>query len=300
MTDAARLLPRPRHACQGCGGCCHGVRVLVLDAERDGVERAAEALGVAAPLDGPYLAQIDGRCAFLRPDLRCGIHLALGEAAKPALCRQYPLVVVRGLDGFRAGIDPGAYEAWQGWQDGPEPGRDVTVAVAEHPEDRALLARERDLAERLEVDDLRAAIEAIGADAGRFAARLAALLRAAPVPAVLAATPGPVTRAHLSRLLRGARGWRRPRPPWPSTDAWALHATRSHLLLRLGHADLTPDQVAVAMLAGALAAGWSSPAPAQRARTLSAWSRCIRVRDFVDALFGGGAGLDRFAGSVST
>ena len=54
----------------------------------------------------------DGRCVFLDAH-GCRIHAAQGPAAKPAICRQYPLVETDTGGGHRVGVDPGCYSAWQ-------------------------------------------------------------------------------------------------------------------------------------------------------------------------------------------
>lgn len=45
--------------------------------------------------EGWYLEKIDGHCVFLDDHNMCTVHGALGGAAKPAFCREYPFTVVK-------------------------------------------------------------------------------------------------------------------------------------------------------------------------------------------------------------
>jgi Fe-S-cluster containining protein len=98
------------HHCSSCGGSCQGVLVRPDDAEHSkALTEMASALGIDRPIVAGRLRQNRGRCCFLRDDNLCAIHASFGPQAKPAICRQYPLVVVN-LDGIqRTGIDPGCY-----------------------------------------------------------------------------------------------------------------------------------------------------------------------------------------------
>lgn len=128
-----RLLPVPlegvRFGCLGTGDCCKSYTFGPLtedDHERlkahEGalrerlgpVERGG--LGLLAD-DEPYLeerrtpegtrrylraiSQDDMRCVFHLPDGRCGVHAAVGAAAKPGFCQLFPYEAVATVDGLR-------------------------------------------------------------------------------------------------------------------------------------------------------------------------------------------------------
>lgn len=101
-----------RHVCSGCGGCCQGSIVhLINHEERDRVISYADQLGIDQPIDEGRLRLHDGKCAFLLNDRKCAIHNAFGESAKPVVCRQFPYVVIDTESGRREGIDPASI-AW--------------------------------------------------------------------------------------------------------------------------------------------------------------------------------------------
>ncbi|MHB1160096.1 MAG: YkgJ family cysteine cluster protein [Chloroflexota bacterium] len=95
-----------RYSCRQCGWCCRGWRIQVDPAERDRL-RAHDWAAESPRLRDLWLfeerwlpgqtepsvqtAQILGRCVFLEPDGLCLIHELLGEEAKPATCRRFPL-----------------------------------------------------------------------------------------------------------------------------------------------------------------------------------------------------------------
>jgi Fe-S-cluster containining protein len=113
-----RTLPRARFGCLASGQCCHVYRPGPLtDDDAARLEAHAEALREAYPdlPPGPwiarhtgddggthrYLERADGRCVFLLPDRRCGVHAVAGREAKPEACRLFPFDAVRTLDGLR-------------------------------------------------------------------------------------------------------------------------------------------------------------------------------------------------------
>jgi Fe-S-cluster containining protein len=113
-----RVLPETRFTCQASGDCCQSYSfgplepgdVARLHALGDALRAAFPQLG-----DGPYLEErpqdsgevhrylksVDERCVFLLPDHRCGIHAHFGAAAKPDMCRDYPLHIVPTALGLR-------------------------------------------------------------------------------------------------------------------------------------------------------------------------------------------------------
>ena len=106
-----RVLAPPHHRCGACGGSCESVLVTVPDAELPILRQQASSLGVERPVVEGHLRLDGARCAFLDPEDRCGIHARFGLEAKPAVCQQYPLVVLETEAGRRAGIDPGCFHA---------------------------------------------------------------------------------------------------------------------------------------------------------------------------------------------
>jgi Fe-S-cluster containining protein len=102
-----------RFACQGSGECCQNYNLGPLDDED---VRRIDALDLSSFGEGPfieaysrdesgapehYLRKVDERCIFLQPDMRCGLHARFGPAAKPNLCRVYPLLQTTTLDGVK-------------------------------------------------------------------------------------------------------------------------------------------------------------------------------------------------------
>lgn len=91
--------------CDGTGSCCRIYASVLASAEETARARAAlpHVLdGGSCPeraftpergsvAQGAYaIALVEGRCAYLEPGGRCGIHAAQGEAAKPLGCRVFP------------------------------------------------------------------------------------------------------------------------------------------------------------------------------------------------------------------
>ena len=106
--------------CQQSGACCRSDWLIGVDDAsharlRDVAwERVAPGLAGAAfvplpfPLPGgervTFARRSDGACVFLTPDARCGIHRAMGAAAKPQVCREFPYHFVRTPDGVAVGV----------------------------------------------------------------------------------------------------------------------------------------------------------------------------------------------------
>ncbi len=117
-SEEVAVLPGARFGCAGSGQCCHVFRpgpledddLAALEAARPAIEALLPGLPaewVSAVEDGEdeaprrYLARADGRCLFLLPDGRCGVHAAAGAEAKPGFCRLFPFDVVRTAWGSR-------------------------------------------------------------------------------------------------------------------------------------------------------------------------------------------------------
>ncbi len=286
MPRPTLALPVPRHACHGCGGSCQGVTVRPLPDEIPGLRETAAALGVDDPFVDGTLRQVDGRCVFLADDQRCRIHATHGAAAKPHVCRQFPLVVVHAEGGARIGVDPSCFHAWRSWRDGPEP-----------PEDTVLhgVPRERPAGEQQAEATLLSLLAAVPTpelalaqlSAPGIAARWSALLRRQDPDVLLPRTPGPRARAAVARLLDAPAdptGWG---PLDPDLAAYTLNATRGFIALRMGHSQLRAIGSTLLMLLGALAATWQETEPEAYGELLAGWTRSLRVPPFWSTVISG-------------
>jgi len=276
------------HACTGCGGSCRGVRVRLLPEEVAPIRSYAEALGVANPLDGDRLTILDGRCVFLDGD-RCAIHARFGAEAKPAVCRQYPLVVLATEGERRVGLDPGCYTAWRTRDAAPLQAESAVTSRALL--DPAAARQEAALLALLAAPGLTiaAAITALGAAPG-FEERWFAAVRSAPLRALLARPDtGASVRAALAEPL--ARLDAADAPPAldlaPEQEAWALDVARRMVGLRLCSSFPFVPGVALLTLGGALVAGWSDARPAPFAAALAGWTRAMRAPPWWGALVPG-------------
>lgn len=114
-----RTLPDARFACQGSGACCRNyvfgpltdadvARVSALDLSPWGVE--GPFFEVRRRPDGRgerfLRTTSEGRCVFLEPGERCGLHVRHGGASKPGFCQLFPLTVHPTLDGLQV-VDAG-------------------------------------------------------------------------------------------------------------------------------------------------------------------------------------------------
>lgn len=105
-------------ACDGAGTCCRlypTIAFLPLDVARaraalplvlDGGDDADAVFTPARGTIDPIrtVASVEGRCAYLQPGGRCGIHAAAGSANKPFGCRTYPTTFVD--DGVSVRVTP--------------------------------------------------------------------------------------------------------------------------------------------------------------------------------------------------
>lgn len=114
-----RRLPGFRLSCNGLGGCCRQYGTTLLSAAEvararafcpevlDGGEDAARVFAPeqgSVPTGGVAVTMVDGRCAYLGADGRCGIHVAGGSEAKPIGCRTYPALFA--FDGEAVRVSP--------------------------------------------------------------------------------------------------------------------------------------------------------------------------------------------------
>lgn len=105
-----RTLPGARWSCRSCGHCCRSFDLGPVEPTTLASLRAAEPASFWAPAaqqpwyelrelaDGSsraWLSRRGGACIFLDEQQRCAIHAKLGEAAKPAFCREFPFHLVR-------------------------------------------------------------------------------------------------------------------------------------------------------------------------------------------------------------
>ena len=113
------VLPGFSLTCDRHGGCCatYGsvlftpreaviARAIAPDT-MDGADDEARAFTPArgATRDGALaVALVDGRCAYLAGDGRCGLHVLGGERAKPRGCRTYPATFVDDGEAVRVSV----------------------------------------------------------------------------------------------------------------------------------------------------------------------------------------------------
>lgn len=280
-----------RHRCDRSGGCCEGHMVRVTPEEEARIVGLAPGLGVAEPVvdSAPGLPRVlrreAGRCVFLAAD-GCRVHRAHGADAKPAICRQYPLVAVRVGDAVRVGVDAGCLSAWATWQSGPKlesPG--LVVSRVENqdawiPIEAAILEATR----KLRVPELVRRLT--GDDVAVFAAATKERARRADLPERLAhpdvAAPLRTALAGLDRLLEAPLATLD-----AQVDAYVREMVRRMVWLRL--TPHTPHPVAGARLALAGAVLLGPLGDIRRfGPAFAAWTRVVRERDIAAALLGAG------------
>jgi len=287
-----------------------GVRVrLVSDDEIARVRTLGAALGVHDPVDDGRIRFEAGACVFLDAS-GCRIHGAYGGAAKPAICRQYPLVLLDTGDERRVGIDPGCYTAWA-TRAAPPPslegvlGHHVPLDAAAARQEAAvgaiLGAPGRTVASALAAL-LGAPPASDGALPDGYAARWIHRLQAAPLAALVARPEtGAAVRAGLAPLLATVPTLDPASPPpWPAlapeADAWAVEVAARMVALRLCSTFPFVPGVALLTLGGAVALAWADPRPEPFARGLAAWSRALRAPVFWQALVPGPEALRALVG----
>jgi len=290
MSAPLHVLGPLRHRCMGCGGCCHGVIVWLKPDEQDRLRAQAEALGRPDPVAERKIAFSGGRCPFQEDDDRCLVHRRFGLTEKPLLCQQYPLVLSRCEEGVRAAVDPGCYQGWQSWRDGPDL---VARAAAVEPRPLGAAARRREE----QVLDL-LALPDLGL------ARFLSILAAEPIPACADLPPrfthgllaaavgarfsrglspersGARLAAVLTPVLRHAEGLDPSAPPprpalAAAQEDFALDVVQRMVFLRI-IPDIGPAVTAAIGAAGALLCGWYDPAPPAFGPAMAAWARAMR------------------------
>jgi len=290
------------HTCARCGGSCRGVIVRLLPGEEAGIREVAARLGVADPVIEGALRRQDGACAFL-DEAGCRIHARFGAAAKPTICRQYPLVAVVTERGTRIGLDPGCYA---GWREGGDP---VSTEGAVGP--RLELPPPGVAAEQAVLGLLEGALgQALGAlveeplEDGlppRFLARWRQRLAELDWPVLLGSPDaGASLRAALTPLASFVADPDRP-ARWPALsgeqEAWALDVVRRMVALRLLQAvRLGPHPAALLLLSGAVSCAMADPRPEAFGPALAAWTRALRAPGFRAALVPNAAVMGWLAG----
>ena len=120
-----RLAPGARFSCVCCGASCRSTalgplqqtdidRLSALDWSGTGYDPARFFVSPdGQPLEGVpqvdrgehFLRRVEGgACQFLRPDQRCDVHARFGGAAKPQMCRQFPVQLRASPSGIWAGM----------------------------------------------------------------------------------------------------------------------------------------------------------------------------------------------------
>ena len=287
-----------RYQCFGCGSCCFGHAIELLnDEEAARIEAAGAKLGVPRPVEGTEVRFENHQCVFHDEDRLCRIHKELGAEVKPLRCQLWPLKIVTTEDGLRFGVDPGCLNTWRTWQTA-EPqqpaARMVPAPVAVGPEEAPL---EEQLLGLLQVPHATIAgvctVFAGGRDltaaelpegmATRIVARLQALRlgQLLDKPELGAGIQEPL--AHLPAVLDALD--RDAPPPFAGrlTDeqqAFVLEVARRKVWLRQAPVRPASHGLAVLTLVGAVACAWADPTPEVFGPALSAWSRLMRFQAF--------------------
>lgn len=293
-----------RHACQMCGGSCNITHVpLYRDADRAGIERAREALGIEARVEDGTLLGEGGTCVFLGPDNRCRIHATLGAQHKPHVCRQWPLTAIRVGESVRVGIDPCCLTHGSSWKTAPALDA-AQMSVSTVPVSESEAAAEAQVVALLSADGMTVGA-ALGILAGAgpslpsgLADRLLGQIRALPVDRVVGHEDvGPLVADALT-ALRATADRHPSAPPWPAwsaeVDAFAVDAVRRMVWLRIATQGPGAVPVAAYGLMGALLAGWTAPDdPARATRLLACWLRLLRLPGMWALLLPDGGALQR-------
>ncbi len=116
-----RTLPGARWGCTACGHCCRSFDLGPIEPGTLAVLKAADPASFwpaaaqrpwfelrSLPVGGQhaFLSRVGGACIFLAEDQRCAIHAQLGEAAKPAFCREFPFHLTREREDYSAVLRP--------------------------------------------------------------------------------------------------------------------------------------------------------------------------------------------------
>jgi Fe-S-cluster containining protein len=285
---AIEVLGPLRHACGRSGGCCQGHFVHVSGEEASRITALAPALDVDEPIVDGQLRRAGGRCAFLGDDNLCRIHGRFGADAKPAVCRQYPVVAVRAEDHVRIGVDPGCLSGWRTWESADEVDAGRFVATPRELDPR-LLPVEDALVGMLEDLPAFAVLERLVGPIGPFLADLRARVdRGRLADRLIHPDTAPALRERLAPvadMLRTKADFGTPTLDERS-DAWVREATRRVVWLRLVHRAPHPAAGATLALSGAALCAavhrdFDGFGPA-----FAAWTRVMRSPEVITILLG--------------
>jgi len=275
--------------------------VKVRPVDDDAVARIqafGDALGVEDPIVQGCLRQTDdGRCAFLDGLNACQIHRTYGAQAKPMICQQYPLVLLRTESGTRTGIDPGCYSAYA-TRDGPPVEIADSMMWSEVHYDAPTQRMEAALAALLTHPERRydQVIRALAGAPGNglpsgFGERLVQVLSQEAI-AIASAHPsaGPSVRGGLAPVLAALPRWRAEGPPSrevpEALQLWGLDVAHRTVWLRLCPRMPSPMIAALLSLCGTLVAHWISDGKEDPfVHTHAAWSRAMRSPMFWGRIF---------------
>lgn len=297
MSHDVQTLGENRYRCMGCGSCCFGHAIgLVDEAEADRIREAGARLGVPDPVVDGELRYDNGRCVFHDDDRLCRIHKELGAEVKPLRCQLWPLKIVKADDGLRFGVDPGCLNLWRTWRTGPEQTPAERMVVRPSATSPAEARVEAQLLAMASAEGATVAgLWSVLVGEGRIAAgelptvagpRIAIRARAIRLGQLLAKPElGPGLQeplAHVASFL--ADGLDPAAPPRfaldPEMDAFALEVVRRKLWLREAPVAPAAHGLAVLSLMGAVVCAWADPSPEHFGPALSAWSRLMRFQAF--------------------
>ena len=293
---SVHVLGENRYRCYGCGSCCFGHAIELLDDdEKARIEDAGAKLGVPDPVEGTGVRFENHQCVFHDEDRLCRIHKELGSEIKPLRCQLWPLKIVSTEDGLRFGVDPGCLNTWRTWdtaeEQQPAP-RMVPAPVAVGPDEAPA---EEQLLGLLQVPNLTVgglftvmsggrdlhAAELPEAIAPRIVARLQAL-RMGQLLAKAEFGDGLIEPlAHLGPFLEALD------PAHPPVlrmsaeqDAFAREVLRRKLWLREAPVSPAAHGLALLTLMGAVVCHWADPTPETFGPALAAWTRMMRFQAF--------------------
>ena len=293
-----QVIGENRYRCYGCGSCCYGHAIeLVDDAEVQRIQAAGARLGVPDPVVGGELRFEDHRCVFHGEDRLCRIHKELGGEVKPLRCQLWPLKLVRIEDGLRFGLDPGCLNTWRTWRDGEvqEPAdRMVTRTGTVSPQEKAI---EQQMLGLAAVPQATVA-GILGVMAGARDLGAAELPAGMPRRIAVRARAGRMGQlldkpelgegireplAHVARFLDALDPEHAPSFAGllsADQDAFTREVLRRKLWLR--EAPVTPAShgLMVLTLVGGVVCAWADPKPEVYGPALAAWTRLMRFQAF--------------------
>lgn len=288
-----RAVDALRQACTGCGGSCLGVRVRLFPDEEVRMRTFAAELGIEDPVVDGRLRTVDGGCVFLDGP-RCGIHARWGSKAKPAICSQYPVILLDTGAERRLGTDPGCYSAFA-TRDAPPLPSDGALPTTVSLDPAGERAEAATLAVLERSPTIHAALDAFtGPGAAGFPDRWHALVTAADLGRMLARPEtGAAVRTALTPVISA--------PPRPDTltaeqHAWAVEVARRMVALRLASSVPYVPAVALLALGGALSCAWADATPGVFEPALAGWVRAIRAPIWWGAILPDPGALGRLFG----